>query len=81
MSEKQLFTVLVRALGVLVILDGFRQAWFCFARLLWRPELPYLYSYEQNLVYTVAVFAFGAMIIRAPQIFVRFAWRDHEVSN
>ena len=80
MNEKQMFSVLVRALGVLVVLDGARQFWYLLARLIW-TDARYLYSFSQDLTYTLVILAFGAIIIRQPDWFVRFAWPESESSN
>jgi len=79
-NEKQMFSVLVRALGVLVVLDGARQFWYLLARLIW-TDARYLYSFSQDLTYTLVILAFGAIIIRQPDWFVRFAWPESESSN
>ena len=73
MTEKQIFSIFVRALGVLVVLDGLRQLWYVFARLLW-TDGHYLYPFSQDLTYTLIVLAVGATIIRQPDWFVRIAW-------
>jgi hypothetical protein len=80
-NEKQMFSVLVRALGVLVVLDGARQFWYLVARLVWTEDAHYLYPFSQNLTYTLVVLAFGAIIIRQPDWFVRFAWPEPDSSN
>jgi hypothetical protein len=79
-NEKQMFSVLVRALGVLVVLDGARQFWYLLARLVW-TDARYLYSFSQDLTYTLVILAFGAIIIRQPDWFVRIAWPESESSN
>ena len=80
MNEKQMFSVLVRALGVLVVLDGAKQVWYVFARLIW-TDGRYLYSFSQNLTYTLVVLALGAIIIRQPEWFVRLAWPESESTD
>jgi hypothetical protein len=80
MTEKQSFSVFVRALGVLVVMDGLRQVWFVVARLVW-TDGRYLYSFSQNLTYTLVLLAVGAIIVRSPEWVVRFAWPQEPKSS
>jgi hypothetical protein len=80
-TEKQIFSAFVRASGVLVVLDGLKQFWYVLARLVW-TDGHYLYSFSQDLTYTLIILAVGAIIIRQPDWFVRFAWPpESEISN
>ena len=83
MSEKQAFSVLVRALGVLVALHGAKQAWYCAARLIWDMGMGgrYLYPLSQDVAYGAAVLVLGAIMIRQPDWIVRFAWPLDDQSN
>jgi hypothetical protein len=80
-TEKQLFSVLVRGLGVLVLLHGADEAWVCIARLIWTPHIDYFYPYRQDLVFMVLQFLIGAAMIRSPEIFDWLAWPRRNVSN
>jgi hypothetical protein len=71
-SEKQAFSVLVRALGVLVFLVGLRTLWFLFAQGL-IPEFHHLIE-AANVAYGIVATVLGATMIRWPQWVVLIAW-------
>ncbi len=79
MTEKQSFSVLVRALGVLVVLSGGRIFWFTLINFVWPyafPRGPEPFVAVQDLVYSLLVFVLGSTMIRYPEWVVRFAWPE-----
>ena len=79
MSEKQMFGVLVRAVGVLVFLEGLRTFWFAFAQwgipatairdLTLAVEAP-------SLAYGLFAMLLGSTMIRWPEWLVHLAWLE-----
>ena len=67
MNEKQAFSLLVRAIGILVFLDGIKSLWFALAQwefqLYWTHILPYV-ALAPSLVYGPIATALGAIMIR-----------------
>jgi hypothetical protein len=81
LSEKQFFSVLVRALGVLVVLTGARQLWFVLTRFAY-PASVFRYPVSQDVIYAFVVIVLGLIMMRWPQWIVRFAWgQEPESSN
>jgi hypothetical protein len=76
-NEKQLFGVLVRAIGVLVVLDGAREFWFVLARVAFlEPESVFRYPVSQDLLYGFVIIVLGSTMIRWPEWIVRLAWLE-----
>jgi hypothetical protein len=78
-SEKQMFGVLVRSVGVLVFLEGLRVFWFAFAQ--WgipattTRDLT-LAIVAPSLVYGLFAMLLGSTMIRWPQWLVHLAWLE-----
>jgi hypothetical protein len=78
-SEKKLFGVLVRAIGVLVFLEGLTTSWFAF----WQWGIRYtsvgMLAFElvgSSLVYGVLAVVLGATMTRWPDWVVHLAWLE-----
>jgi hypothetical protein len=83
-SEKQLFSVLVRAVGIVVFLDGFRVLWFAVAAWLFpfTPEQRWPFAMvEPNLAYGLLVVVLGAMMFRWPEWLLNLAWPPEPPSD
>jgi hypothetical protein len=81
-NEKQLFGVLVRAMGVLTFMDAFRIFWNgCIQWIFPRTSAPisvfFLEMVAPNLSYGLLVMILGASMIRWPGWVVHLAWLDH----
>jgi hypothetical protein len=84
MTEKQAFSVLVRALGVLVVLHGARVLWIPFINWVWPyafPRGPEPFVVVQDFVYSLVVLVLGSTMIRWPEWVVRFAWPEKAESS
>ena len=84
MTEKQAFSVLVRALGVLVVLNGCRWLWIPFINWAWPyafPRGPEPFVAVQDLVYAVLVVLLVSIMIRRPEWVVRLAWPESTKSS
>src|SRR6266852_8676547 len=80
-NEKQTFGVLVRAIGVVIVLNGARQFWFEVVRFAFPPSV-FRYPVSQDLLYAFILIALGAIMIRWPDWIVCFAWpQESEPSN
>jgi hypothetical protein len=74
-TEKQTFGVLIRALGVLVFLDGVRTLWFALAQwALFRQVTGAMTA--PSLIYGLVVVMLGSTMIRWPQWLVHVAWLE-----
>jgi len=80
MTEKQVFGLIVRGLGVLVILDGARQAWFLIMRFAYPPSV-FHYPFSLDLLYAVVVLMVGLALMRSPEMIVRLAWSEESESS
>lgn len=79
MNEKQMFGALVRALGILVFLEGFRTLWFALAE--WAFPNSALRGFPTSvmapqLVYAIFDLGLGVIMIRWPVWLVRLAWLE-----
>ena len=75
--EKELFEVLVRALGVLVLLHGARMFWLVFINWAWPYAFPRgmePYVWDQDFVYALLVLALGTTMTRHPKLVVSFSY-------
>jgi hypothetical protein len=78
-SEKQAFGVLVRAIGVLVFLEGLRTFWFGFWEWGMRGTSVGTLNFAivgSSLVYGVFAIVLGATMIRWPDWVVHLAWLE-----
>lgn len=80
-NEKQLFGVLVRAVGVLIFFDAFRVFWIgCNQWVFPRTSAPvsvfFLELVAPNLMYGLLVMVIGATMIRWPGWVVHLAWLE-----
>ncbi len=77
MSEKQAFGVLVRAVGVLVFLDGLKALWFAFAEWVLPSvrEMPFALI-APSLIFGLGTITLGFAMIRWPQRLVHIAWME-----
>lgn len=79
MSEKQMFGVFVRALGVLVFVEGLRVFWFAYAQ--WGipataiRDVP-LAAVAPSLLYGLFAMVLGTTMIRWPAWLVHLAWLE-----
>ena len=79
MSEKQMFGVLVRALGALAFLEGLRVFWFAFAQWAIPPTAIRNLTFAvvaPSLTYGLFAMALGSVMIRWPQWLVHLAWLE-----
>jgi hypothetical protein len=78
-NEKQLFGVLVRAMGVLFLIDGFRTLWLISAQWAFgtRPQEFFLELTAPNLLYGLLLIVLASTMIRWPGWVVTLAWLDH----
>ena len=76
MTEKQTFSALVRAVGLLVLLrDSAREFWFMIVR--WAfPATVFHTTFNQDFIYAVLSAILGFVLIRWPEVIVRIAWPD-----
>ncbi len=80
MNEKQLFGVLVRAVGILMFVDGFRFLWLACTQLIFPRHFEggfFLELIAPNLTYGLIVMAVAVTLIRWPEWAIRLAWLDH----
>jgi hypothetical protein len=82
MSEKQLFGVLVRGIGVLTFIDAFRVFWIgCTQWVFPRTSAPvsifFLELVAPNLMYGLLLMVLGSTMIRWPQWLVHLAWLEN----
>ena len=79
MSEKQIFSVLVRAVRILVFLEGLRVFWFAFTQYILPAtaihDLPLAYA-APSLAYGLFAMVLGSTMIRWPGWLVRLAWLE-----
>ncbi len=79
MSEKQIFSVLVRAIGILVFVEGLRVLWFAVAECCIPAtavrEMPLAVA-APSLLYGVFTMVLGLTMIRWPQWLVHLAWLE-----
>jgi hypothetical protein len=78
-NEKQMFGALVRALGILISLEGFRTLWFTLAQ--WVFPNSALRAFPMSvmapqLAYAVFDLGLGVIMIRRPIWLVRLAWLE-----
>ena len=79
MDEKQMFGALVRAVGILIFLEGLRTVWLALAE--WAFPNSALRGFPlsvmaPNMVYAVFDMVLGSTMIRWPQWLVRLAWLE-----
>jgi hypothetical protein len=78
MSEKQVFGVLVRAIGVFVFLDGLKTVWFAFWQ--WGIRGTSAGAFDLLIMgsslYGVLSVVLGAIMIRWPDWVVHLAWLE-----
>ena len=80
MYEKQLFGVLVRAVGLLIFVDGFRVFWLACVQWIFPRHFEggfFLELIAPNLTYGLVVMTVALTLIRWPEWVVRAAWLDH----
>jgi ABC-type transport system involved in cytochrome bd biosynthesis fused ATPase/permease subunit len=78
-SEKQLFGLLVRVLGVLVFLDGLKVLWFTLTQWVFAGAALQAAGYTfatPTLAYGVLAMALGMTMTRWPEWLVRLAWLE-----
>ena|SRR5271166_5805231 len=78
MNEKQLFGVLVRAMGIFVFMEGFQVLWTASAQWILRdtPTAIYYGPVASNLMYALFVMILGGTMIRWPGWLVQLAWLE-----
>lgn len=79
MTEKQLFRVLVRAMGILVFMQGLAALYVACAQWLFTPDSQrhfFIAMTAPNVLYGVAVLILGATMIRWPEWLVYLAWLE-----
>jgi hypothetical protein len=79
MTEKQLFRVLVRAMGILVFMQGLAELHVAGAQWVFMPDSQRHFVIgltAPNAVYGVVVLALGATMIRWPEWLVGLAWLE-----
>ena len=77
-NERQIFSVLVRAIGILVFIEGLRVLWFAVAECIPATavrEMP-LAVVAPSLLYGVLTMVLGLTMIRWPQWLVHLAWLE-----
>ncbi len=79
MNEKQLFSVLVRGVGVLVFLNGLSNLYVVLVE--WKFELPVARTLvtamtAPNVIYVVLALILGVTMIRWPEWVVHLAWME-----
>ncbi len=75
MTERMLFRVLVRMVGVFTLVDGFKQAFYLTVRPIF-PESNWRHSINFDLSVTLALVVFGAILIRWPSWIVEFGFPE-----
>jgi len=77
-NEKQLFGVLVRAMGFFVFMEGFRVVWTASAQWVLRdaPASIYYGPLAPNLMYALFVMILGTTMVRWPGWLVHLAWLE-----
>jgi hypothetical protein len=80
MNEKQMFSVLVRGVGLVVFLNGSRALWLSFMVWVWRDSMyrsvfPPEFG-TQDLIYGLLVLVLGLTMIRWPGWLVNLAWLE-----
>ena len=73
MTEKQLFSVLVRMLGVLVVLVGLRCVAQDLIAYFW-DTYPLSMPWSKEWLYCAIILVVGAILIRWPDCVVHLAW-------
>lgn len=81
MSEKQLFAVLVRGIGIITFIDAFRVFWNgCISWMFPRTSAPVSVFFWElvapNLIYGLLLMVLGSTMIRWPQWLVHLAWLE-----
>lgn len=79
MSEKQLFSVLVRGVGVLVFMHGLSGLYVALAQWEFEPAVTRTFvtaMLAPNVIYTLSALILGITMIRWPQWLVRLAWLE-----
>lgn len=78
MSEKQLFSVLVRSIGVLVFMSGLSSLYVTLAQ--WFesviPQSLVEAAMAQNVIFFLVALILGAAMVRWPQWVVHLAWLE-----
>ena len=82
MTEKQLFGVLVRGIGVITFIDGFRVFWIGCTQWVFPPtsgpvSLFFWDLVAPNLMYGPLLMVLGFTMIRWPQWLVHLAWLEN----
>ena len=79
MTEKQLFGVLVRAMGILVFMEGLAQLYVACAQWVFTPDAQRHFVIGMTapgVAYGLVVIVLGATMIRWPQWLVYLAWLE-----
>jgi hypothetical protein len=76
MTEKQLFSVLVRMLGVLVVLVGLRAVAQDLMIIVWPPTYSANVEWSKEWLYCSTVLVLGAILVRWPDWVVHLAWLE-----
>jgi hypothetical protein len=79
MTEKQLFSVLVRAMGTLVFMQGLAELYVACAQWLFTPDSQRHFVIAMaapNVVYGIVVLVLGTTMIRWPEWLVYLAWME-----
>jgi hypothetical protein len=80
MSEKQIFSALVRAVGIIVFLEGLRTFWIAFVQYVLPITFPVpgwgLALAVPTLSYGLFSIVLGSTMIRWPEWLVHLAWLE-----
>jgi hypothetical protein len=73
MTERQVFGLIVRTLGLVSVLYGLSQLLVAVARLI-GPNVPHYFPFHEDVIFGLFWLAFGALLMRRVGWLVRFAY-------